>query len=299
MARRAMEKAQAAIQRILEEKQFQSLEEANLYLREVVAGGKVPEVPSRTLLEEAQDLVYSAWEKPSRKKRLALGRRALEVSRDCVDAYVLLAEETADSLEEQRNLYEEGVRAGERALGAKAFRDDLGHFWGILRTRPYMRARAGLADCLWQLGKRGEAISHYQDMLRLNQNDNQGLRYLLLNHLLEDGRDREAKDLLDQYAGDHSAWWLFSKALLKFKKEGSNSKTDGRLRKALAYNPYVPAYLMGLRKLPKHLPAMVGLGDENEAIEYVAGAFLVWRQTPDALKWLAAVMDSMAARSSS
>lgn len=33
-----------------------------------------------------------------------------------------------------------------------------GHFWGILETRFYMRARAGLAEALWELGERDAAI---------------------------------------------------------------------------------------------------------------------------------------------
>ena len=288
-SRRAMEKAHASIGRILEEKQFKNIDEVNAYLKKMIVGGRVPDVPPQTALEEAQNHMYSAWEEPSKKKRIMMARRALDISADCADAYVLLAEESAESVAEQRDLYERGVRAGERALGPKALQEDVGHFWGIIKTRPYMRARAGLARCLWVLGERAEAISHFQDMLRLNPNDNQGLRYPLLSYLLEEGREREARDLMDRFAGDFSAAWIFTKALLKFKREGSNSKTDGRLMKALDYNPFVPNYLLGIEKLPKRIPDTVGIGDESEAVEYVAGALRVWHQTPGALEWLARV----------
>ena len=75
------------------------------------------------------------------------------------DAHVLLAEEVAKTLVEARRHYEAGVAAGERALGAQAFERDAGHFWGLLETRPYMRARAGLAECLWAAGERAAAIA--------------------------------------------------------------------------------------------------------------------------------------------
>src|SRR5690242_15898678 len=53
-------------------------------------------------LQAAQDLMYRAWETRSRPSRLALARRALETSPLCADAYVLLAEEGAKSLEEAK-----------------------------------------------------------------------------------------------------------------------------------------------------------------------------------------------------
>jgi hypothetical protein len=50
------------------------------------------------------------------------------------------------------------VAAGQRALGPEMFREYAGHFWGMLETGPYMRAREGLACLLWSDGKRHEAI---------------------------------------------------------------------------------------------------------------------------------------------
>ena len=73
-----------------------------------------------------------------------LAREALALWPDCADAYVLLAQ-AASSLEEARELLEQGVAAGERALGRSVFVEDAGDFWLIFETRPYMRARAALA----------------------------------------------------------------------------------------------------------------------------------------------------------
>lgn len=44
--------------------------------------------------------------------------------------------------------------------------------------------RSGLAAALWRLGRHQEAIGHYQAMLKLNPNDNQGIRYVLAGYLL-------------------------------------------------------------------------------------------------------------------
>src|SRR5215204_4997898 len=122
---------------------------------------------------KAQDVMYDAWEQTTSRSRIVLARKALGISPLCADAYVLLAEEAARSIEEARDYYAKGVEAGELALGPEGFKDYAGHFWGFLETRPYMRARAGLAAVLWRLGRHQEATDHYQAMLELNPNDNQ------------------------------------------------------------------------------------------------------------------------------
>ena len=90
--------------------------------------------------EAAQDIMYEAWDATTRSKRIALARKALEVSPHCADAYVLLAEEEARSGEEMLEYYQRGVEAGELALRKEGLEEYAGHFWGFLETRPYMRA---------------------------------------------------------------------------------------------------------------------------------------------------------------
>ena len=96
--------------------------------------------------------MYDAWEATSRKRAVELARKALLVSADCADAYVFLAGATAKTPQEAIDLYRQGIEAGEQALGKKAFKEDVGYFWGLLETRPYMRARAGLTQSLGKLG---------------------------------------------------------------------------------------------------------------------------------------------------
>jgi tetratricopeptide (TPR) repeat protein len=144
----------------------------------------------REAIEKAQDLVYDAWERATARSRIALARKALGITPLCADAYSILAEE-ARSVEEARDLYARGVEAGELALGRKGFQEYAGHFWGFLETRPYMRARAGLAGALLKLGDDEAALSHYREMLKLNPADNQGIRYVLAACLLRRGDDAE------------------------------------------------------------------------------------------------------------
>ena len=236
-------------------------------------------------LFEAQDLMYAAFEAKG-ARRAALARQALTISSDCADAYLLLAEETAANVEEARELLEQGVAAGERSLGPGAFAEDAGHFWGILETRPYMRARAALAVTLWAVGRREDAVQHHRDLLHLNPNDNQGLRYLQAEWLLWLESYEELDELFAAYEDDAAAAFTYTKALAAYRREGDVAGARDLLAEAREENPHVPAYLAGRKALPKRLPDYVGFGDESEAIDYAAGAAALWASVPGALAWL-------------
>ena len=237
-------------------------------------------------LEQAQQLMYRAWEERNPAKRIAFAHDALNASLDCADAYVLLAEEEAPTVEKALEYYRQGVAAGERALGGDYFAENAGSFWGLIETRPYMRARLGLADALWRLLRTDEAIAHYREMLRLNPGDNQGVRYLLLTLLMRLERDADVGALLAQYEDDGMAAWLYSRALFEFRTAGASERATRALREALAENRHVPAYLLAEKRIPHALPQLVGFGDENEAVAYAHEHINNWRRTAGALDWL-------------
>ncbi|MDP6590993.1 MAG: hypothetical protein QF666_16335 [Alphaproteobacteria bacterium] len=238
-------------------------------------------------LHQAQEIMYDAWDSASKRERVAAAKRALKISDLCADAHVLLAEEAAGSIIEARRHYERGVAAGEAALGPEAFEHDVGHFWGILESRPYMRARAGLAECLWRLGERADAVAHLWDMLRLNPNDNQGLRYSLTAKLFVLDDLDGAQGILADYEEQDFAEWSYSKALLTFKKQGPSAVAGKTLKAAIKNNPHVPALLLGARRLPKSPPPHYAVGSKDEAVLYVIANRENWSATRGALPWLA------------
>jgi tetratricopeptide (TPR) repeat protein len=238
-----------------------------------------------TPLGQAQALMCRAFEEPDEQQRIQLARDALAISPDCADAYVLLAEHAA-SRKEALRLYEQGVAAGERALGAEAFQRDVGHFWGLLETRPYMRSRLGLAHALWTAGRRDEAVGHLQDMLRLNPSDNQGVRYTLAGFLLFLDRDDDLARFLQQYPDEALAAWAYTKALLAFRRHGDTTESRQLLKEAKKTNGHVPAYLLGEKFPPTEPPGYYSPGDESEALNYIGSFLAAWKSTPGAVAWL-------------
>jgi len=80
--------------------------------------------------------------------------------------------------------------------------------------------------------------------------------------------------------------WRYSRALWTFRCEGSSTKSERLLQESLKCNPYVPLYLLGFKKIPKHAPDFIGIGDESEAMAYAYDAIEIWLKTPGALEWL-------------
>jgi tetratricopeptide (TPR) repeat protein len=244
-------------------------------------------------LGQAQEMIYDAWDAGQKRDRIALAKQALKISPLCADAYVLLAEEASNDLLEARDYFAKGVEAGKLALGAETFEKDAGHFWGILETRPYMRARAGLAEVLWELGERDRVVAHYRDMLRLNPNDNQGIRHILASCLLVLDDLDALETLVREYADDAFAEWAYTKVLIAFRREGASQTARNELEAAWQSNAYVPDYLLQSKRLPAKLPAHFALGSKDEAVVYVVHNRDPWRATPGALEWLAATVGDL------
>ena len=285
---RAIEKMTSDFSRLLQGQDFKSKKELKVYLDGIVKGGKVPEAPPKSAIQFAQDIMYEAWEAESKKERIKLAKEAISISPDCADAYNLLAEEDAKTLEEAKEFYQKGMGAGRRALGEKIFKENDGHFWGYTPSRPYMRSRLGYMECLWEFDEHDEAINHAREMLKLNTSDNQGIRYILAAYLAEIGRYDELDDFLNhgEHKDDCVAEWLYTRALLSFVKEGDSERANTDLKKALKSNQYVPEYLTGKKPIPKFLPDRITMHGEDEGFCYASRYLEAWKKVSGAIDWL-------------
>jgi len=282
----ANERGSLGIMDLLQGKQFGSIAETNAYLQKVIEEGGPPEARTDTPLKKAQQVAYDAME-ASGHRRVELARHALEISRDCADAWVLLADmekNTQKALEYAR----EGVAAGERVLGKEYIETEAGNFWLLIETRPYMRALLSLGDSLRASGDMDEAFRVYQEMLRLNPGDNQGVRDIIAQCFAEAGRDDLFEMILERYGDDPGASIVYGRALWLFRKEGPGEAANKALDDAVRQNPFVPEYLLGKRPYPRDLPDYYSFGDRNEAIIYALSATRSWAATPGALTWLKA-----------
>jgi len=234
--------------------------------------------------DRAQELAFDALEAADPTAAADLARQALALDPDCSDALYVLALDVGTPAERLR-LLGQAVEAAERTLGGQYVEANQGHFWGLLETRPYMRARAALADVLRGAGRVDEAARHYAALLDLNPNDNQGLRDVLLGCYLRAGNLDGARGLLGRYAEEPGAVFGYGRVLERF-LSGDPSGAEAALHEARRWNPHVEAFLTGRRRLPGRQPAYCSPGDENEAIHCATYLLDAWVRYPEAVAWL-------------
>ncbi len=232
---------------------------------------------------KAQDLIYEAYE-VSGKKRIKLASQALELDSNCIDAYNILGEE-ARTAEEALIYFEKGMVIGRKELGDAFFKENAGDFWGLIETRPYMRARYNFACTLIILGQDDEAINHFERLLILNENDNLGIRDELFPIYLHKQKYDQAQKLLKKYAEDYSVFSAYNNLLVEFLLKGKTPRLNKLYKVARRVNPHVVDYLTGKKKMPQRIQGHYQLGSEEEAELYMEGMGFYWQEDV-LLEWL-------------
>ena len=278
------ERSLAKLMQELDKQDFENVDQLNEFMK-TMQGKSLDDLPESTTDKgRSQDLVLQAYdETPAKGKKLI--KQALELDPNNADAYNYLASVEND-VDKALTLYRQAEEAGERALGEEFFEENKGHFWGLFETRPYMRAKSGVAGCLYAKNRVNATIEVYREMIELNPSDNQGVRYLLATILLSKKDLSDYESFVKKYEGEDSALWHYNNALYHFKKMGKSAKSDGELMKAYKFNPYVMEFMLGLKELPEEMPQFIGRGDENEAVAYIFDAIHTWGKTDGALNWM-------------
>lgn len=150
--------------------------------------------------------------------------------------------------------------------------------------------RAGLALVVgMERGDRQRSRHLAERLLVLDDQDNLGLRELVLDQLLREGRDREALDLSDQPSPDDDApllGVLMGRVLALYRLERFDDAEDS-LEAVQALNSH--AIPMMCADNPKPVPLAVEVpepGTKAEAWQYRALMRDQWMATRGALKWL-------------
>jgi tetratricopeptide (TPR) repeat protein len=235
--------------------------------------------------DEAQQIAFEAMDAETEAQARRLAKRALKLDPDCVDALLVMTDVDAHTERERLEGLQRAVSAGERSLGERFIRENTGHFWLLIETRPYMRALELLAQAYRVHGMRRDAIALHEKILMLNPNDNQGMREPLLGLYLETGELSAAARLLKQYDEDNSAGFAWGRVLERF-LAGDREGASAALKEARRVNHHVELYLMELKPLPRELPEMFSPGGEGEAVMCLNHVGRAWAEHTEAVRWL-------------
>ena len=191
----------------------------------------------------------------------------------------------APTLEERIKSMIATVVLAEEDFGEEYMNEHRGHFWGLTETRPYMRARAGLADLLCEAGMLDEAIAECEEMIDLNPGDNQGMRDILLGLYLECNNLAGARDLMERYKETFFAVFNWGKVLERF-LSGDLAGARKACEHARQKNRFVKDLLTGKQAMPDELIAGYSPGTREEAIFCMDMLGVAWDSHPEAIEWL-------------
>ncbi len=155
----------------------EKIEELNDMLRELLKDDEYEETP----LDKAYELLDKANRAKSKATAKKYAKQAYEISRECFDAIITIAMLEDNSIKRMQIL-EDGLTYEKERLTKEGFftKDIIGAFYGNFETRPYIRGLYNKAMFLIESGKMHQAIEVCKEVLKLNNNDNTGIRYLLL-----------------------------------------------------------------------------------------------------------------------
>lgn len=200
---------------------FKSKDEEDQFIRDYMK--KLNEDGLQEASEDGEpdewDYLEMAEQAKSKKEMLRLASEALRINPDLLDAKVLILSLNVKEPEELKAKFEEYLAAEEKRLKEKdgIAEDDIGSYWGLVETRPYMRLKNTYVQLLVDMGKYGLAAAVCEEMLKLCGSDNLGIRYTLmaLYAFFED--ERKALKLNQRYQKEESAFMLLPLAALNYK----------------------------------------------------------------------------------
>ena len=158
--------------------------------------------------------------------------------------------------------------------------------WILEENRPALRL-------LWQYIDRareapGDRTERFERLyLRLNPNDNHGIRATMVNRLLSEGRDADALAVAERYPDDLNAELAYGRVLALYRL-GRLDEAAAALGEAQRYLPLVPGYLLRKRiKMPDMGGLGVQIGGADQAWLYRQDMRELWMATDGMRRWLA------------
>ena len=244
-------------------------EELNERLQEFIQKYNTGEIIyENTILDDAYELLEKAEKSKSKKQAIKYAKEAYDMCPDCFDA-ILFQVHLEDNPLKRMKLLNEGLEFEKDRLEEKGYfeKENIGHFYEIFETRPYIRGLYAKADYLILDGKIKQARNICKEILRLNQNDNMGSRYLLMAIYAYLEEENDMLKLYKKYP-EEDLEMLFPLFILYYKL-GNDKKALEYLNRINKANSHFIKFFKGTMKENMDIPYRhYAKGDSSEVIMY-------------------------------
>ena len=223
------------------------------------------------------------WWDGERPRAAKAFRRALKLDSQHADAHnhLGIVSLEARKLKEAELHFRAAIEGGQRHLE----RDGEEVHWGFITNRPYLRGLANLALVLAAQKKWPEVLAIHQRMLKLNPNDNQGVRWMIGVEYLRVGDNDGAVDAFQKVMHEEVGC-AFGLALALLRRNGRSAKVGEALLTGFAANRYVAPMLLG--ETWERLDGFSGtnMAEPEWAHDVIAAQAELWQAVPDSAKLL-------------
>ncbi|MBE6062218.1 MAG: hypothetical protein E7207_01330 [Clostridium butyricum] len=226
---------------------------------------------------EAQTVVNRAWREKNYNNRAKYAKQALNICEDCSDAYIILANNSKLNANEKTELLKRAVQAAQNVLKIDKIENADKRIFRLEISSPLFGAKYVLAQHLWKIGEKEEAIKEASEIIAYNVTDDLSVRGILSSWLLIEERYDEAYALLDRCIHDYLAATCYNRVALLY-KTGKVKEAESALRRAYKQNRFVMDYLLK-KKASKNVHHVSRIGGEEEAAAYSELGLKVWNDS--------------------
>lgn len=168
---------------------------------------------------DADDYLGMAYEADTEEEALKYAKKALKLDKNCIDAEAMVSELTSYNPDDLQKKYEKLIKKEEKRLkDSDLFNEEnIGEFWTIQETRPYMRLRNSYVRLLIDQGKFKKAINECENLLELSEGDNLGIRYLLMSLYAFFEDELNANKLFKKYNNEATTCFYLPMIVLYYK----------------------------------------------------------------------------------
>lgn len=166
----------------------------------------------------AEDYLELAAQETTKKKQREYLTEALGLEPDNLEAKLqMILLDAKEPLELAARLEELVAEGTEQMRQAGYLKNNVGDFWLVWQTRPYMQLLDSYVKILLLCDRYRKAMDTAREMLRLCRNDNLGIRYTLMAIYAALEEEKPARRLFLKYGSEECVEFLLPLSILYFK----------------------------------------------------------------------------------